>query len=44
MPNDQSVRADIAQCAYVTLGRRGDFKHEPLPCSYFVQKKLIGVH
>jgi hypothetical protein len=44
IPKDQSVRADIAQCAYVMLGRRGDFRHEPSPCAYFVQKKLMGVH
>lgn len=44
MPNDQSVSADIAQCAYVTLARIGDLRHVPCPSPYCVQRKLIGVH
>jgi hypothetical protein len=38
IPNDQSVNADIAQWAYVTLARIGDLRHLPCPFSYFVQR------
>jgi len=38
IPKDQSVSADIAQWAYVTLARIGDLKQWPCPFSYFVHK------
>ena len=38
IPKDQSVSADIAQCAYVTLARIGDCKQWPSPFSYFVHR------
>lgn len=44
IPNDQSVRADIAQCAYVTLARIGDRRQCPSPYVYLVQRKLMGEH
>ena len=44
IPKAQSVTALIAACAYVTLARIGPLKHLPVPSTYFVHKKLIGVH